>query len=123
MMDGCRIQEGKVMLHQVKKSVQVMDHDTLYIMHCMNQEIENLKQEIIDLKNRMLNRKKPANLLTKRENEVYRLLSEGKTNLFIAKQLDISEKTVKNHVSRIIKKLKVKNRTEAVILGYKLLKS
>lgn len=55
--------------------------------------------------------------LTKREKEILRWLSSGKTNAEIAKALCISENTVKNHVQRILAKLKVSTRTEAVAKG------
>jgi two-component system, NarL family, response regulator DevR len=51
--------------------------------------------------------------LTPREEEVLALLATGKTNAQIARQIHISEKTVKNHVSTILGKLEVARRTEA----------
>ena len=53
--------------------------------------------------------------LTKRELEVLKLLSEGLYNKEIAYRLSISEKTVKNHVSNIFKKIGVSDRTQAAI--------
>jgi DNA-binding CsgD family transcriptional regulator len=53
-------------------------------------------------------------VLSTREREILRLVSEGKTNIDIAKILAISAFTVKNHMQRIIKKLNAANRTEAV---------
>lgn len=57
--------------------------------------------------------------LTGREQEILQWLSSGKTNWEIAQQLNISENTVKNHVQRILAKLNVKSRTQAVgkVLG------
>jgi DNA-binding NarL/FixJ family response regulator len=55
--------------------------------------------------------------LTKRETEVLRLLVEGNSNRAIAQRLYISEKTVKNHMSSILQKLNVDDRTQAVILA------
>jgi DNA-binding NarL/FixJ family response regulator len=52
--------------------------------------------------------------LTSREHEVLRLLAEGRANKEIAVSLVISERTVKFHVSSIMKKLGASNRTEAV---------
>ena len=58
---------------------------------------------------------RPENLLTKREWEILEGISNGYQNGEIASQLCISDKTVKNHVSSILKKLNVKDRTSAVI--------
>ncbi|MCC5912138.1 MAG: response regulator transcription factor [Clostridiaceae bacterium] len=57
--------------------------------------------------------------LTRREYEVLTLIAEGLNNREIAKTLYISEKTVKNHVSNIFKKINVNDRTQAAIYAYK----
>lgn len=57
--------------------------------------------------------------LTKREYEVIRLISKGHNNKEIAVELFISEKTVKNHVSNIFKKIKVTDRTQAALYAIK----
>ena len=57
----------------------------------------------------------PLHLLTKRECQVIQLMAEGNSNRSIADLLVISEKTVKNHVSNILQKVKVKDRTHAVV--------
>lgn len=57
--------------------------------------------------------------LTRREAEVLRLMAEGKSNKAIGEQLFISEKTVKNHVSSILQKMEVDDRTQAVITSIK----
>ncbi|GAB6934472.1 MAG: response regulator transcription factor [Calditerricola sp.] len=57
--------------------------------------------------------KKP--LLTKREKEVFELLVQDKTTKEIARQLFISEKTVRNHISNVMQKLGVKGRSQAVV--------
>lgn len=59
--------------------------------------------------------KKPLHLLTKRECQVIQLMAEGNSNRAISEALFISEKTVKNHVSNILQKMKVKDRTQAVV--------
>lgn len=53
--------------------------------------------------------------LTKREFEVLKLLAVGMYNKEIAEKLNISERTVKNHVSNIFKKLEVTDRTQAAV--------
>ena len=55
--------------------------------------------------------------LTQREREILALLVEGKTNKTIANQLSLSEGTVRFHVSNILSKMGVTNRTEAVSLA------
>ncbi|WP_024834206.1 response regulator [Ruminiclostridium josui] len=60
-----------------------------------------------------------VNNLTNREVEVLKLIAEGMINKEIAKTLYISEKTVKNHISNIFKKLDVNDRTQAAIYAFK----
>jgi DNA-binding NarL/FixJ family response regulator len=57
--------------------------------------------------------------LTRREREVLQLMAEGKSNRAIGEFLFISEKTVKNHVSSILQKLSVQDRTQAVVISIK----
>ncbi|GGH32937.1 response regulator transcription factor [Paenibacillus segetis] len=59
------------------------------------------------------------NPLTRREAEVLRLMAEGRSNKMIGEHLFISEKTVKNHVSSILQKMDVDDRTQAVINAIK----
>jgi DNA-binding NarL/FixJ family response regulator len=53
--------------------------------------------------------------LTERENEILRWISLGATNKEIASRLQISDKTVKNHISNIFQKLHVNSRTQAAL--------
>ncbi|SKC64062.1 response regulator [Maledivibacter halophilus] len=59
------------------------------------------------------------NKLTRREYEVLTLIAEGLNNKEIGENLFISEKTVKNHVSNIFKKIEVNDRTQAAIYAFK----
>ncbi len=59
------------------------------------------------------------NKLTRRELEVLQLITNGLLNREIADSLGISEKTVKNHVSNIFKKLEVNDRTQAAVYAIK----
>lgn len=54
-------------------------------------------------------------ILTKREEEVFSLLVKNKTTREIATVLEISEKTVRNHISNAMQKLGVKGRAQAVV--------
>jgi len=59
----------------------------------------------------------PAPKLTDREMEVLRLVARGMNNRDIAKELFISENTVKNHVRNILEKLQIHSRMEAVMIA------
>ncbi|EMR07964.1 Nitrogen regulation protein C [Bhargavaea cecembensis DSE10] len=63
--------------------------------------------------------RRPYHLLTKRECEVLQLLTDGQSNRAIGESLYISEKTVKNHVSSILQKMNVNDRTQAVVTAIK----
>ncbi|WP_421385524.1 response regulator [Bacillus salacetis] len=63
--------------------------------------------------------RRPLHLLTRRECEVLQMLADGKSNRGIGEALYISEKTVKNHVSNILQKMNVNDRTQAVVTGIK----
>lgn len=65
------------------------------------------------------NQSSPHEQLTERELEVLLLISKGKTNQDIADELYIAVKTVKTHVSNLLSKLEVQDRTQAVIYAFK----
>ena len=58
--------------------------------------------------------------LTGRQQQVIKLMAEGKSNKEIARQLDLAETTVKMHVTHIMRTLDVNNRTQAVLKAEKL---
>lgn len=72
------------------------------------QQMQNAKQGLPDL----------FTQLSERELEVLRLIASGLTNAAIAEQLVISEKTVKKHVSNILSKLHLLDRTQAAVLAW-----
>ena len=57
--------------------------------------------------------------LTRREVEVLKMIASGSSNKEIASTLSISERTVKNHVSNIFKKIDVSDRTQAAVFAIK----
>ena len=61
-----------------------------------------------------------ADMLTRRQMEILQLITNGNSNKVIAKALNLSENTVKVHVSAILKALKLKNRTQIGLLGQRL---
>src|SRR5690606_2458495 len=82
----------------------------------------NLTKELVKEFNRLTlhgRERNGENRLTAREREVLKLIAEGMINKEIATKLYISEKTVKNHVSSIFRKLNVSDRTQAAIYAIK----
>lgn len=95
----------------LKKAIYKVHSGEKYIDFTMvpllNEKIAQEKEMIEDEK------------LTRREIEVLKLLAEGLFNKEIAYKLSISEKTVKNHVSNIFKKIGVFDRTQAAVYAIK----
>jgi DNA-binding NarL/FixJ family response regulator len=57
--------------------------------------------------------------LTSRELEVFRLLTQGLSNAEIGAALFISDTTVKTHVTRLLSKLELRDRAQAIVLAYR----
>ena len=63
--------------------------------------------------------KKLSDNLTKREREILVLITKGKLNKEIANELNITERTVKNHIANLFKKINVYDRTQAAVYAIK----
>ncbi|MDC3416119.1 response regulator [Aquibacillus salsiterrae] len=86
------------------------------VTHNLVEEYRRLIKETSNrLSDKVIEYRKPLHLLTRRECEVLQLLADGKSNRGVAEALYISEKTVKNHVSNILQKMNVNDRTQAVV--------
>lgn len=97
----------------LKKAIySVYDGETF-----IQQELAPLLKVKLDERNTINNN--ISDLLTKREVEVLKLIAEGLFNKEIAFNLAISEKTVKNHVSNIFRKINVSDRTQAAVYAIK----
>lgn len=97
----------------LKKAIFTVYNGEIFIQPSLANELEAEKE------NKSENRMAKENDLTKREVEVLCLLAEGLYNKEIAFKLNISEKTVKNHVSSIFRKIDVADRTQAAIYAIK----
>jgi DNA-binding NarL/FixJ family response regulator len=60
----------------------------------------------------------PFDALSERERQILALVAEGRNNIDIGKTLFISDKTVRNHVTRIFEKLGVSSRAQAIVLAH-----
>ena len=69
------------------------------------------------------NRREPPppaiNTLTTREMDVFRLIAAGLSNAEIGRELHISDTTVKTHVTRLLQKLQVRDRAQAIVMAYR----
>lgn len=61
--------------------------------------------------------KDPISELSKREEQILRLVAQGRSNKEIGRELDLQEKTVKHYMTNILQKLQVRNRVEAALLA------
>lgn len=95
----------------LKQAIITVHGENEYIDYSM---VPLLKEKIAQVKEQ-----REEDKLTRREIEVLKLLAEGLFNKEIAYKLSISEKTVKNHVSNIFKKIGVSDRTQAAVYAIK----
>ena len=91
----------------------------IYKVHAGENYIDNTMIPLLNERIAQEKEKTEEEKLTRREVEVLKLLAEGLFNKEIAYKLSISEKTVKNHVSNIFKKIGVFDRTQAAVYAIK----
>ncbi len=97
---------------ELKQAINVIMTDGSYIQPSL----------LPALNSRLINRdvdKEKLESLTKREIEILTQVAGGMFNKEIANNLDISERTVKNHISNIFKKIDVSDRTQAAVFAIK----
>lgn len=104
----------------------VKDSDSIELkraINCLSNGEKYIQPNLLPLlNNRLLVRtsdKEKLNLLTKREREMLVYLVNGMLNKEIAMELNISERTVKNHISNLFKKIEVNDRTQAAVFAIK----
>lgn len=95
---------------ELKEAIDVIISGNTYIQPSLLPAL-NESMEDYDLD------KEKIEWLTKRELDVLRLISEGCSNKKISDELTISERTVKNHISHIFRKIDVEDRTQAAVFA------
>lgn len=93
---------------ELKEAIDVVISGNTYIQPSLLPALnESMEDYALD--------KEKIECLTKRELDVLRLISEGCSNKKISDELTISERTVKNHISHIFRKIDVEDRTQAAV--------
>lgn len=96
---------------ELKEAIDVVISGNTYIQPSLLPALnESMEDYALD--------KEKIEWLTKRELDVLRLISEGCSNKKISDELTISERTVKNHISHIFRKIDVQDRTQAAVFCY-----
>lgn len=95
---------------ELKEAIDVVISENTYIQPSLLPALnESMEDYTLD--------KEKIECLTKRELDVLRLISEGCSNKKISDELTISERTVKNHISHIFRKINVEDRTQAAVFA------
>ena len=95
---------------ELKEAIDVVISGNTYIQPSLLPALnESMEDYALD--------KEKIECLTKRELDVLRLISEGCSNKKISDELTISERTVKNHISHIFRKINVQDRTQAAVFA------
>ncbi len=106
---------------QIQNSLNAAVRGDLYISSAIVDKSQNADPENLRADQLISVRSKSMDLLSHRELQVLRLVARGMANRAIAKTLFISEKTVKNHLYNIFKKIGVTDRTKAALFAVKAL--
>lgn len=97
-------------------------HEKIYLFHNIYLS-DNINDLIRIIQNIIFDEQKEQSdnkeILTKRETEILILIARGMLNKEIANELNITERTVKNHISNIFKKINVYDRTQAAVYAIK----
>ena len=96
---------------ELKKAIYSIYRGDTYIQ-------ENLRQLLVNRNSAVKKNEKIANL-TKRELDILKLLAEGLTNKEISETFKISDRTVKNHIFSLFRKIQVNDRTQAAVYAIK----
>jgi DNA-binding NarL/FixJ family response regulator len=105
-----------VSLDQLVNAIQTVAHGGSLVQPAVTQRLlsglESMNNEFVSLEQ--------PDPLTERETEILRLMAGGFSNKEVANSLGVAEGTVKNHVSNILSKLGVRDRTRAVLKAFEL---
>lgn len=107
-IDGYLLKDSSY--NELKEAIDVVISGNTYIQPSLLPALnESMEDYALD--------KEKIECLTKRELDVLRLISEGCSNKKISDELTISERTVKNHISHIFRKIDVEDRTQAAVFA------
>jgi len=101
-------------VHRIPKAIRALAAGEAWVERRLTGRVF---EELARMARQLASHCSPESLLSEREKEVIRLIACGKTNTEIASHLFLSPHTVKSHVSHILQKLELPNRTEVAIFA------
>ena len=102
-------------LRSLSKCIQTVHQGQIW---ASNEDIEHLLNALTQIKPLHLNNSHGMPLLTRREEEVVRLVADGLKNREIAQQLKVKEHSIRNYLFKIFEKLGVSTRVELILYSY-----